>query len=49
MAAHLLFGEGEEVLACKGNGTSDLRGGREEAQESERGGGFAGAGLAYES
>ena len=46
VAAHGVVREGEQVFAHKPYGSSDLRGGGKEAEEGERGGGFAGAGLA---
>jgi hypothetical protein len=45
MAAHGFFGEGEQVLAVKGNVSSYLGGGRKKAKEGEGGGGLTGAGL----
>ena len=48
-AAHGFRREREEVFACKGNGSCDLRGVWKEAQEGQRRGGFAGTGLADEA
>lgn len=49
VVSHGCFGEVEEGLSCKGNVSSDLGGGREEAEEGEGGGGFAGAGFSDEA
>ena len=49
VAAHGFFGEGEEGFSRKGNVSSDLSGGWEEAEDAEGGGGFAGAGFADEA
>jgi hypothetical protein len=46
--AHGFGGDGEQVFSGKGNISSGLAGVREEAEDGERGGGFAGTGLAYE-
>jgi hypothetical protein len=39
----------EERLAVEEDATGDAAGGREQAEKGERGGGFAGAGFAYEA
>ena len=50
VAAHGWFGEGEEgIVPSKGDVAGDLGGWGEEAEDGERGGGFAGAGLADEA
>jgi hypothetical protein len=49
MGAHDVFGEGKEIFRGEVDGTGDGRGGRQKAHDSEAGGGFAGAGLAYEA
>jgi hypothetical protein len=46
MAAHGFFGEREQVVPIKINGSSDLGRGGEQAEESQGGCRFAGAGLA---
>ena len=48
-AADAGFGEGVKPPAGKGDGSGDAGGGRKQAQEGERGGRLAGAGLAYEA
>ena len=49
VAAHGFGWKGEKIFACKRNGSRDLRGVGKKAEEGQRGGGFAGAGLAYEA
>jgi hypothetical protein len=46
MFAHGFGRNGEEIFSCKGNVSSGLAGGRQEAKDSEGGGGFAGTGFA---
>ena len=49
VAAHGFGGEGEKVFACKGNVSCYLRGVWKEAEKGQRGGRFAGTGLAYKA
>ncbi len=49
VAAHGFGWECEKIFACKSNVSRHLRGIWKEAEDGQRGGGFAAAGLAYES
>jgi hypothetical protein len=48
VAAHGIFGEGEEWVIREGDVAGEGGGGREQPEDGERGGGFSGAGFADE-